>query len=96
MKKILLRIIGFSLIVYMILINNSNVVKADVDGNVVEVGVAVVGDYSDWDDLGNLKAPIQIGEDIDYAFEYGNAKSWRNGFWKKIQRLQLIYLKQNH
>lgn len=70
-------------LIFVVFLTNSNVAKADSDGNKCEVGVLVVGDYSDWNDLSDLNAPITIKSDINSAFKSGNAKGWSVGFAKK-------------
>lgn len=55
-------------------------VFADSDGDTCEVGIAVVGNYSYWDDLDNLNAPTDIGDSIYNAFKSGKAKNWKIGF----------------
>lgn len=55
-------------------------VLADSDGDTCEVGIAVVGNYSYWDDLNNLNAPTDIGDSIYSAFKSGKAKNWGIGF----------------
>lgn len=78
MKKILCVVFVLSMITSCIY--NSKVALADSDGNTCEVGIAVVGNYSYWDDLDNLQAPTKIGNSIYNSFKSGNAKKWNIGF----------------
>ncbi len=81
------------LFIISIIFSDVNVVKADSDGNLCEVGVLVVGDYSDWDDLGNLNAPIQIKKDVESAFKKGNAKGWSIGVAKQNKDVKINMFK---
>lgn len=62
------------------ILSNLCVAKADSDGDDCEIGIAAVGDYSDWNDLNDLSSPIQINKDITEAFSNKKAKKWKIGF----------------
>lgn len=64
-------------LICIVIYNLSICVYADTDGDLVEVGIECIGDYSEWDDLDDLSSPIYIANDIYSAFRAGNAKGWR-------------------
>ncbi len=72
--------IFFALSLVMLNMENSKIALADTDGNSCDVGIAVVGNYSYWNDLKNLNASTQIGDSIYKAFKPGSAKKWKIGF----------------
>lgn len=94
MVKILRRKSLIALVLTVItLVSSSNVAKADSDGNTCEVGILVVGDYSDWNDLSDLGSPIQIKKDIKAAFKKGKAKSWSVAFAKENSDVKIKMFK---
>lgn len=79
MKKIVN--IVYIMVAVALIISTSNEAKADDDGNICEVGIATVKEYSAWSDLNDLKSTLDIGDDVHS--EFSNAKSWKVGFHRR-------------
>lgn len=86
-------IMVYILVFVMIGFQKPEKIFADSDGDSCEVGIAVVGNYSYWDDLSNLDAPTNIGDSIYDAFKSGKAKDWKIGFRSYNQEVDINLFK---
>ena len=83
------RTICFCLLLSLFLYGNSRQALAGPDGDDRSIGIEVVGNYSNWDDLNDLNSPIDIANGVIEEFK-NEPKKWKvsytyrnNAVWEK-------------
>lgn len=76
-KKLVLLLMAFAIIT-----SSYDSIYASADTNDKTIGVEIVGNYSKWNDLSDLRAPYNIGKGITAEISNNN-KGWKTKFYLK-------------